>query len=108
MQRRPWSLQLSLVVILTIHNREKRVGLDLDKRTFACIMFRATPKDKLHIKPKLLFEMKMEYCIVCNHPHWILGDPIEFKQESFNPNDYYLSELYEMGYFEQFEDAGSR
>jgi hypothetical protein len=71
-------------MVVKHHRSEKRVGLALDKRTYACIMFRATPKDKLHVKPHLLFEMKMEYCIVCNHQHWIFGDPIELEPAS-NP-----------------------
>lgn len=92
-------------MITNHHTSEKRLGRFLDKRQFSCMMYRATPADRRTEKPELLFEMEMRYCIVCNAKHWILGEPIPFEQPVFNPNDYWISELYEMGYFAQFDDT---
>ena len=68
-------------------------------------MYRATPEDRRSEEPQLLFELTMRYCIKCNAQHWFIGNEIEFEQTEFDPNDYWISELYEMGYFAQFDDT---
>ena len=97
-------------VVITIHRHEKRHGRKLDKRAFGCAIARSTPD---HIRqwepPQLMFELSWQYCISCNMPHWILGEEISIDEiPTFNPNDHYISELYEMGYFDQFDDAAGK
>lgn len=53
----------------------------------------------------LLFTMEERYCIRCNRRHWFFLERIEWEQPKFNPNDYDILELREMGYFEQFLES---
>ena len=87
------------------HTHERRFGRVLSLNQMSCAMYRATPANRRLEKPHLLYEMEMRYCIKCNAQHWFLGERIAFEQPEFNPNDYWISELYEMGYFDQFDDA---
>lgn len=89
----------------THHNHEKRLPFILDKVQFSCMMNRATPADRKWEKPHLLYHMEMRYCIKCNTRHWFLGEKIEFEQAVFNPNDYWTSELEEMGFFDKVRDT---
>lgn len=68
------------------HRHEKRLRTLLDKRLQACLLYKATPPEKRHVKPELLFEMEMGYCIICNAQHWILGNQLEM--EKSDPKDY--------------------
>lgn len=90
------------------HTHERRFGRVLTNNQLSCAIYRATPKDRKWEKPHLLFEMEMRYCIKCNTQHWFMGKKIEFEQPVFNPNDYWLSELYEMGYFAQFDESNGK
>lgn len=91
---------------MTIHRNEKRLGRVLhNKNQFSCLMYKATPVDRRKERPHLLYEMSFRYCIKCANEHWFLGERIELELTEFNPNDYFISELYEMGYFDQFDDT---
>ena len=62
------------------HRHEKRLRKIVDKRLQACLMFKATPVENRNVKPDLLFDMEMGYCIVCNAQHWIFKDRIEIEK----------------------------
>ena len=100
---------VSMVVTVEGHHRsEKRLRRIWNKNQFSCMMYKATSADRREEKPHLLFELEMRYCIKCNNKHWFLGEEIEFDQPVFNPNDYDILELREMGYFAQFDDASGK
>ena len=90
---------------LTIHRSEKRLyKLKENLNSLSC----GWAKVCRSVKPDhLLYEMEQRYCIKCNCVHWFFTKPIEFEQKKFDPNQYYISELYEMGYFDQFDDSES-
>jgi hypothetical protein len=97
-------------IVITVHRHEKRHGRKLDKRAFGCAIARSTPD---HIRqwepPQLMFELTWQFCLFCNMPHWILGEEIDEDEiPKFNPNDYLTSELAEMGFFKQFDDADGK
>lgn len=97
---------VSMVVTVEGHHRsEKRLRRIWNKNQFSCIMFKATPEHRRKEKPHLLFDLEMRYCIKCNAKHWFLGEEIPFEQTDFDPNQYWYSELVEMGYFDRFDDA---
>lgn len=48
----------------------------------------------------LLYTMQKRFCIKCNRSHWFFLEPIEFEQPELNPNEYWTSELEEMGFFD--------
>jgi hypothetical protein len=87
------------------HTHERRFGRVLTNNQLSCAIYRATPADRKTEKPLLLYEMEWRYCMRCNAAHWFMGNKIELEQTEFNPNEYWISELYEMGYFAQFDDA---
>lgn len=59
-----------------------------------------------NVKPDhLLFKMERRFCIKCNRSHWFFLERIDFENNEFNPNDFTYSELEQMGYFDQFDDA---
>ena len=89
----------------THHTHERRFGRVLTNNQFSCAIYRATPADRRLEKPHLLYQMEYRYCIKCNARHWFLGEKIEFEQAEFNPNDYWTSELVEMGFFDKVRDA---
>lgn len=92
------------------HRHEKRLGRVIKQSELSCAWYRVlNKKGRDLVKPDhLLFEMEMRYCIKCNVIHWFLGEKIEFVQPEFNPNDYDILELREMGYFAQFDDASGK
>ena len=101
-------MQLSMVVTVADHHRsEKRLGRLYDKNQEACGWFKLLNKNGGDlVKPDhLLYEMEKRWCIRCNAIHWMFGEKIEFKQTVFNPNEYWYSELVEMGFFDQNPDA---
>lgn len=53
----------------------------------------------------LSYEMESRYCIKCSREHWFFTKKIEFQPVEFDPNQFTHSELIEMGYFDQFDDA---
>ncbi len=50
----------------------------------------------------LLFTMEERYCIKCNRRHWFFLERIEWEQPRMDPSLFTLSELEEIGYFDQF------
>ena len=106
LSRRPWPVQLPMVVTVADHHtHERRFGRVLTNNQLSCAIYRATPVDRKTEQPLLLYEMEWRYCIKCNAFHWFMGKRIELEQPAFNPNDFWTSELYEMGYFDQFGDT---
>ena len=92
--------------LMSQHRSEKRLAnIRTNLNTLSCAWSRVC-RD---VKPDhLLYEMEQRYCIKCNRVHWFFLKPIEFEQKAFDPNEYCITELRAMGYFAQFEDAGSR
>ena len=85
------------------HRSEKRlanVNLSLTKLScgWARICRDAKPEH-------LLYTMEKRYCIKCNRQHWFFLERIEWVQPKFDPNDFDILELREMGYFDQFYDS---
>lgn len=88
---------------IRIHRHEKRHGRVLKSlSSLSCAWARICKSQK---PDHLLYTMEERYCIKCNRTHWFFLDRIEFEQPMIDPSQYYISELYEMGYFAQFEDA---
>jgi len=85
------------------HRHEKRLGvLKENLPALSC----AWAKVCGPLKPDhLLYEMEKRYCIKCNRSHWFFLERIDFEPHVFNPNDYDILELREMGYFDQFRDS---
>lgn len=85
------------------HRHEKRFGvLKQNLSALSC----AWAKVCGPMKPDhLSFEMEKRYCIKCNRDHWFLTKFIEYVQPEFDPNQFWTSELEELGYFDQFRDA---
>ena len=61
------------------HRHEKRHGYLKDTRSLSCAIYRCTLPDNRKIKPMLAYDMEFSFCIVCNAPHWILGERQEFE-----------------------------
>jgi len=101
-------MQLSMVVTVTDHHQhEKRHGRVLSRRQLGCAWFKllGTIED-VPVKPDhLAYELTLRYCITCNAQHWFFGDRVEYIPPQFNPEDYFTTELEEMGFFAQFDDA---
>jgi hypothetical protein len=88
------------------HRHEKRFGvLKQNLSGLSC----AWAKVCGPVKPDhLLFEMEKRYCIKCNREHWFFLKQIQFEpQPQFDPNEYWTSELEEMGFFRQFDESNS-
>ena len=85
------------------HRHEKRLGvLKQDLSALSC----AWAKVCGPMKPDhLSYEMERRYCIKCNRQHWFFTSSIEYVQPVFDPNQYWYSELVQMGFFAQFEDT---
>jgi len=98
-------MQLPVVVLLTVHRSERRLpSVVANLNSLSCAWAKVCRDGK---PDHLLFEMERRYCIKCNRLHWFFLKPIEFEQKKFDPNEYYTSELWEMGYFDQFDDSES-
>lgn len=86
-----------------VHRHEKRHGRVLTSLSrLSCAWFKVCKSQK---PDHLLYTMEMRYCIKCNSIHWFFLEQIEFKQPVFDPNKFDHSELIEMGFFAQFDDA---
>lgn len=85
------------------HRHEKRFGvLKENLPALSC----AWAKVCGPVKPDhLLYEMEKRYCIKCNREHWFFLERIDFEPHVFDPNQFWTSELWEMGFFDQFTDA---
>ena len=83
------------------HNHERRFGRVIPLSQLSCAWYSVCGENK----PLLTYEMEKRFCIKCNAQHWFFVKKIEFEQPEFNPNDHWISDLYEMGYFDQFDDA---
>jgi hypothetical protein len=99
-------VQLSLVVDVKHHRKEKRLPSVKDNLSaLSCAWAKVCgPKKPDH----LLYSMKLRYCIKCNRQHWFFLEQLEYTPIVFNPNDYDILALQEMGYFDQFQDADTR
>ena len=96
-------MQLPMVVTVADHHRhERRLGRRIRNTQLACAWFRVLNKNGGDlVKPDhLLYEMEMQWCIKCNAVHWMFGEKIEFEQTELDPNEFWTSELEEMGFFE--------
>ena len=93
------------------HRSEKRHGRILTKHQLSCMWSRVCGFDVngKAVKPDhLLYELELRFCIKCNTEHYFLGEIVEFEQTVFNPNEYLTSELFEMGYFAQFDESNGK
>ena len=94
---------MPLVVSVKHHRHEKRLGqLKQNLAGLSCAWARVCGPNK---PDHLLFTMEERYCIKCNRRHWFFLERIEWEQPKFDPNDYDILELREMGYFDQFHDS---
>ena len=85
------------------HRSEKRLPrLKLNLSSLSCGWARVCGPCK---PDHLLFTMEERYCIKCNRQHWFFLERIEWEQPNFDPSSYTVSELEEMGYFDQFYDT---
>lgn len=87
------------------HSHEKRFGvIKQDLNRLSCAWARVCgPRKPDH----LLYEMEQRYCIKCARKHWFFLEQLQFERNDFDPNEYWHSELVEMGYFDQFHDTES-
>jgi hypothetical protein len=53
----------------------------------------------------LLYKMEKRFCIKCARSHWFFLEALEFEQPRLDPSKLSLSELEEIGYFEQIDDT---
>jgi hypothetical protein len=85
------------------HKHEKRLGvLKQNLSALSCAWARVCGPQKPN---HLLFKMKKRYCIKCNRSHWFFLERIDFEANNFDSGQFTVSELEEMGYFDQFQDA---
>ena len=85
------------------HKHEKRLGvLKQNLSALSCAWAKVCGPHKPN---HLLYKMEKRYCIKCNRSHWFFLERIDFECTKFNPNEYWHSELVEMGYFDQIRDA---
>lgn len=87
---------------MTIHSHEKRHGRIWTMQQLSCAWAQVCKTEK---PDHLLYKMELRYCIRCNRDHWFFTERIEFEQAVIDPNEYWYSELIEMGYFAQFDDT---
>lgn len=83
---------------MTNHRHEKRLAsINANLTSLSCAWARVCGPCK---PDHLLYTMQKRFCIKCNRSHWFFLEPIEFEQPELNPNDYWTSELEEMGFFD--------
>ena len=88
------------------HRHEKRFGvLKQNLSALSCAWAKVCgPRKPDH----LLYKMQRRYCVKCTREHWFFLEQLEFEPPpKFDPNDYWYSELVDMGYFDQFDDTDS-
>lgn len=75
---------------MRVHRHEKRHGRVLDKRKFACAVAKSTPDNIRFVQPpQLMFELKWQFCLTCNMPHWILGEEIGIEELATSQSRYH-------------------
>ena len=85
------------------HRSEKRLAhINLSLTQLSCGWARVCRDAK---PDHLLFTMEERYCIKCNRKHWFFLERIEWEQPRMDPSMFTLSELEEIGYFDQVWDA---
>lgn len=88
---------------MSIHRHERRFGhLKQNLSALSCGWARVCGPNK---PDHLLYTMEKRYCIKCNRSHWFFLEPIPFELTTFDPNQFLISELEEMGFFAQFDDS---
>lgn len=100
-----WALLMSLVVDMSFHRHERRFGqIKQNLASLSCAWARVCGPNK---PDHLLYTMEKRHCIICNRSHWFFLEQIPFELTKFDPNEYYYSELVEMGFFKQIDDSNS-